>query len=289
MKELTKLGISTLTKFGISTYLNSEYLFAIKKTKIKHLEIGVEELEVEGKMDIAKIDNIESFLKESSMNLNSVHAPFGINPSNRTHLMDISSIDEEERADSLEEVKKGLDLLIRLGGEILVVHPSPPAHLRPIADDIRPAKLEQCKRSLKEIIEVCKRKKIKLAVENTTKTSLGNSSVEILEILEGLDPETIGVCLDTNHMNLKEDLVEAVYRIGERLFTLHVSDNDGREEKHWFPFEGVIEWKPFIEALVNCQYDGVFMYEVITNSMKNLGEVLQKVEKNFEKMKKMID
>ena len=30
---------------------------------------------------------------------------------------------------------------------------------------------------------------------------------------------------------------------------MHVSDNDGREDKHWNPGKGVIDWDGFIEEL----------------------------------------
>lgn len=143
-------------------------------------------------LNIDKVDSIRSFLEDSSMKMNSVHAPFVT--------VDISSLDEQESASSLEKVKKASGLFVKLGGEILVIHPSAS---KSITDDVRPVRLEKCERSLKERAEVCKKKKIEIAVENLVGTSLGSSSTKLLNLPKDLGPGVDGVCLDTSHINLK--------------------------------------------------------------------------------------
>lgn len=42
---------------------------------------------------------------------------------------------------------------------------------------------------------------------------------------------------------------------------LHISDNDGRKEKHWLPFKGLIDWPAFMTALKQVGCNGPLIYE----------------------------
>ena len=51
-------------------------------------------------------------------------------------------------------------------------------------------------------------------------------------------------------------------KLGKDIITLHISDYDFVDERHWLPKEGKTDWDSLIKALVECGYDGVWMYEV---------------------------
>ncbi len=59
-----------------------------------------------------------------------------------------------------------------------------------------------------------------------------------------------------------EDPVEAVYKCKDRLISIHVSDNDGKEDLHLLPFEGNIPWVKVVRALRDIEYGGPFVYEI---------------------------
>ena len=44
--------------------------------------------------------------------------------------------------------------------------------------------------------------------------------------------------------------------------TIHASDYDRKDERHWLPGEGVIDWPDFLRRLQASGYKGVFMHEV---------------------------
>jgi sugar phosphate isomerase/epimerase len=55
---------------------------------------------------------------------------------------------------------------------------------------------------------------------------------------------------------------EAVRMIGhECLACLHVHDNNGRNDLHWPPYAGVIDWADFSRALHEIGFDGAFSLE----------------------------
>jgi hypothetical protein len=49
--------------------------------------------------------------------------------------------------------------------------------------------------------------------------------------------------------------------------TLHVSDYDGVDERHWMAEEGIIDWKAVVAALRQANYQGPFLFE--TNKHKD--------------------
>jgi sugar phosphate isomerase/epimerase len=58
--------------------------------------------------------------------------------------------------------------------------------------------------------------------------------------------------------------------VGEKIVTLHVSDYDGIDERHWLPGEGCIDWQALRAALCEVGYDGVWMYELSFGIPKSL-------------------
>ena len=66
--------------------------------------------------------------------------------------------------------------------------------------------------------------------------------------------------MDVNHL-LWDNAEDAVLDFGDRIYTLHISDYDKVDERHWLPGKGVIDWKKLIQNLQKIGYQGVFNYE----------------------------
>lgn len=74
------------------------------------------------------------------------------------------------------------------------------------------------------------------------------------------DPR-LRTCYDINHI-MREPGVDFIRAVGSRIATLHVSDCDDINERHWLPGEGILDWQAILKALKEVGYDGVWMYEV---------------------------
>ncbi len=103
---------------------------------------------------------------------------------------------------------------------------------------------------------------VRAGVEPLPRTCLGHNAGEMAVLLDGLPAEHVGICLDVNHANVGQDLVAFIQLFGRRIISVHISDNDGVDEKHWLPGEGVIDWPAVINALRKVGYDGPWMCEV---------------------------
>jgi len=81
--------------------------------------------------------------------------------------------------------------------------------------------------------------------------------------VEGINDPGLGLCLDTGHCLLNGfDLSTEVRRCAGHLLTLHASDSDGREDRHWVPAKGILDWNRFLTDLKSIRYQRMFILEV---------------------------
>ncbi|MBQ8401675.1 MAG: sugar phosphate isomerase/epimerase, partial [Clostridia bacterium] len=85
-------------------------------------------------------------------------------------------------------------------------------------------------------------------------------------------------CFDTNH-NLSEPNAEYIRAVGDRIVTLHVSDYDFIDEKHWFPMDGGIDWRELLSVLEEVNYTGRFTYETMPE-----GKTYDDLVENYNKL-----
>ena len=193
---------------------------------------------------------IGKWAKDAGVTLWSFHLPFvpweGYN---------IANLDLSLRRGILallgEYIKRAADL----GIPRMVIHPSG----EPIAPHDRPRSMELAKEGLALLSRVANEMGAHLCVEDLPRTCLGNSSAEILELLTA-DP-SLTVCFDTNHL-LGEPIADFVRAVGKKIETLHVSDYDFIDERHWLPGEGKIDWRELMDLLDEVEYKGAFLYEL---------------------------
>lgn len=168
-------------------------------------------------------------------------------------------ISQPEIADStVAYCRDMIDKATAIGIRTFVIHPSG----EPIREEDRPMRLETAKTSLARLAEYAAQYGAVIAVEDLPRTCLGRDSSDILELISA--HPALRVCFDTNHL-LREPIVDFIRACGDRIVTLHVSDYDFINERHWLPGEGQICWKEVYDALCAVGYDGYFLYEVGLN------------------------
>jgi len=188
--------------------------------------------------------------KKYNIQLWSYHLPFG-----PLREIDISSTNKELREYTIgyfsELIKKAGDI----GIDKVVIHPSG----EPINDDERGEKLKCSMDSLNRLAEMAFTEGVTIAVEDLPRTCLGNTAAELAEIISVNDK--LKVCFDTNHL-LKDNNINFMRTLGDKIITVHISDYDFINERHWLPGEGKVDWKEFMTEFNQIGYDGVWMYEV---------------------------
>ncbi|NSW54565.1 MAG: sugar phosphate isomerase/epimerase [Armatimonadetes bacterium] len=243
-----KLGVSTsllMNKLGADWPETS--LEALAATPIRTIEY----LCVENRFrDDRHIGRVKEAAEACGVWVRSVHAPFGET--------DISAEDEGARRESMDSVVRAMDVSEALGAKILVLHGS----REPIGDDERQKRLKQCVRSLNELCKRASQRGLTLALEALPRTCLGNTVEEVLW-LTGIVDGDLKVCYDVNHVTLRADVRDSLGALGDRIATVHISDHDGVDERHWIPGRGVTDWAGFVEGLDSIGYEGCLLHEAM--------------------------
>lgn len=201
--------------------------------------------------------------------IGSMHAPFG-------PAFDISSLDGDVRRAAVAACRKAAELLRSLGGEVLTIHGG--TTVRDACE--LPLRRAQSVRSLREIGESCAPLGVRVALEAIVGQVVGSTGREVGAMLDEVAMENVGACIDVNHIFPPGDLIPTVHLLGRRVFTLHISDYDGVEEKHWLPGRGVIDWRALMGALREVGYTGPFPYEVRFDA-RGIREAVEEIERNF--------
>lgn len=188
--------------------------------------------------------------KASGVNIWSLHLPFC-----PFKTINIADPNKAVREDTILLHKAGIDNAVMMGAKVAVIHPSG----EPNPDNERKERLQYAGESLAILAEYAAQYDITVAVEDLPRTCLGNCIADIRQLI-GAHPR-LGVCFDTNHLLLEKnsDFVKA---LGDKIVTLHVSDYDYLNERHWLPYEGKVDWIELVTLLEQAGYAGPFMYEV---------------------------
>jgi sugar phosphate isomerase/epimerase len=215
----------------------------------KYLEINFGRVRTEDKLNniSEEVARIKKIADAAGIKIWSIHLPFG-------ELYDPSILDPAVRQKVIERIHRVLIAVKPFEASKAVLHCS----FEPIDSNERAARLDACKSALPIIVADAAEFNIQITIENLPRTCLGNTSNEILYLTNGIDG--IGVCFDINH-TLQETPQHFVREVGSLIKTIHVSDRDKADERHWLPGEGVIEWNEVIAALSEVGYTGPFLYE----------------------------
>lgn len=177
--------------------------------------------------------------------------------------LELSSLEPEIRKNTLSLYTEQIEKAADIGISRFIVHPSG----EPIDPSIREERLKYSMQSLDLLAEIAHKNGAIIAVEDLPRSCLGNRSDEILRLI-GVN-DKLKVCFDTNHL-LEEDNLTFIERLAQKIVTLHVSDYDLLDEKHWLPGEGAVNWQGLLAMLKKIDYRGVWLYEVDLKSPPTL-------------------
>lgn len=170
-------------------------------------------------------------------------------------ILDPASVNEEKRKYTVQYLSELIKKAGSIGIKTFVIHPS----AEPLQEDEREEGLKCSAESLVKLADVAEDFGGCIAAENLPRTCLGRDSYDILKLMSYDD--RLRTCFDTNHL-FKEEISEYIQKIGNRLITTHISDFDYKNERHWLPGEGKVDWIQLINALRKVDYNGPWLYEL---------------------------
>lgn len=224
-----------------------------------YAEAGIDAIEIsigrERVLEGVDLSEVARLAKKHGVELWSYHLPF---PE-----YNLATRDEARRLAYVQRQSEHIKMASDMGIKHYVVHPS----TEPIPDELRAERMAQSKKSLAALAEVAKKVGGVLCVENLPRTCLGKNSDEMSELVSS-HPD-LRICFDTNHL-LGQDPIEFIKAVGDKIVTLHVSDYDFVDERHWLPGEGEMDWQAIYRALEEVGYEGAWLYELGFGNTKKI-------------------
>ncbi|MDI6740666.1 MAG: sugar phosphate isomerase/epimerase [Candidatus Edwardsbacteria bacterium] len=147
------------------------------------------------------------------------------------------------------EYEKCIRFCGRQGISYMVIHPSKSS---------RPPKYNnEGLEILVSLLKTAKNEGVTIAIENTRK-------VEYIDfIFENIDHRNLCICYDSSHDHLYGmPPIAIIKKWGALIKLTHLSDNNGKEDNHWLPGKGIVDWIKVIDALRKIKYKGVLNLEV---------------------------
>jgi len=111
--------------------------------------------------------------------------------------------------------------------------------------------------SISRLLKVAEDLGVTIAIENTGREDY------IYFVLSELHSNYFGFCYDSSHNRIysKNDLA-LLENLANCIVTTHLSDNDGHQDRHWLPGEGIIDWEKVCKVFPQVDYAGYLTLEV---------------------------
>lgn len=241
-------------------------------------EAGIHAMEITGPFD-AQMNYDMDYIKKSAdkfgVKLWSYHLPF----------KPFDIIDLSDRNLCKNTIKIMGDLIKRAGNygiDKYIVHSSGIIKRDELSKQELHDKMECSKESLAALAQIAQEAGGNVCVENLPPICLPTTVDEVKELLSA--DSRLRVCVDTNHM-LPGNPVDFIKGLADKLVTLHISDYDLVNERHWMPGQGVVNWQDVYNALKEVNYSGLWLYEIGFNSngrIYNCKDFVQNAKDIFE-------
>jgi sugar phosphate isomerase/epimerase len=81
--------------------------------------------------------------------------------------------------------------------------------------------------------------------------------------MDHVDSPVFGAVLDCGHLHAQKEILPlSVEKLGARIFYVHASDNDSRDNDHLAPGRGTVDWETLIAGLRRHGFDGYIGIDV---------------------------
>jgi sugar phosphate isomerase/epimerase len=236
------MGLSITTDYARDTGDPSPYLQRIAEAGFTHIH-WCHHWNTDFVYSQWEIDQVQRWLSAYGLQLLDLHGSVG--PEKNW-----ASQREYERQAGVELVRNRIAMTAQLGGGVVIMHAP-----RELASDA-------VQRSLDELEPDATARGVRIAIENT-------SNFPVVERLLGeYAPGFLGLCYDSGHGNLDGTGLDCLWRLKERLISVHLHDNDGTGDQHKLLFSGTVDWERLARTMAASAYSGPVSMEVM---MRNAG------------------
>ena len=109
-------------------------------------------------------------------------------------------------------------------------------------------------------------------------------------VIDNIKNENVGICFDSGHyhVHFKDEFDFSKFK--NKIFAVHLHDNDQSDDLHLMPFDGTLDWKKLVKDLKENNYNGpitmelCYRYEYLNMGIENFYKKGYEVGKKLKKM-----
>ena len=134
---------------------------------------------------------------------------------------------------------------------------------------------------LQTIADYAEKLNIKIAFENTKIWGY------LEYVFRHIKNQNVGICFDVGHCHCHFDDRFSWDLFKDKIFAVHLHDNDKSDDMHLLPFDGTIDWNNFIDKLKQANYNGPITLESCYKNDYLKESVTEFYEESFKRAKQI--
>jgi sugar phosphate isomerase/epimerase len=229
-----------------------------------------------------QLTELALWFRDSDLKLHAVHAPMYKDDiwgrSGPQSVINITEPIKVRRIEMVDEIRRALEIAERVPFRYLI------QHVGVSEEEWSEHKVEWAFTALEEIRLFARQRGVEVLLENIPNQL---STAERLEIFNEMTHLGLNYVFDVGHANMADGGIRAAFDImKERIRSTHVHDNDGKDDKHLFPFlaqGGTVNWREVMPLLRSrdSQYPLVLELREVAeykNPLDKVKEVFDRLE-----------
>ncbi|MBV8208284.1 MAG: sugar phosphate isomerase/epimerase [Acidobacteria bacterium] len=267
----------------------SSYVFVKQRLHVGLLEAmvraGAETIEIFAARDHfdytdrAAVRDLAAWFRSSGVPLNSVHAPmFSDYEWGRSGVPPVNIVDHDKRRriESMDEIKRALEIAEQLPFRFLV------QHIGTGNEAWDPRKFDYAMTAVEHLRAFARPLGVTLLVENIPNEL--STPERLTELLAATRFPDIGVCFDAGHAHIMSSVRDAFEQLKPHIRSTHLSDNKGDRDAHLWLGEGTINWDEAAALLRSAPGAPPLLVEIDGEGQDNsaiersLGQALRRLE-----------
>jgi sugar phosphate isomerase/epimerase len=230
------------THLFVSERLNSHILDRILAAGLDRMEIFAARQHLDYH-DVKQVRDVAQWFSDHGLSLHSVHAPM-FSDTNWGRLgglaVSVADIEKRRRIESMDEIKRALEVAELLPFRYLVVHLGLPD------EEFNERKFDAAFSSLEYLKIFAKDRGVQILLENIPNEL--STPERLLHFIRYTNLE-LKICFDTGHAHMADGVQSAFQKLKDHIVSTHVHDNHKMKDEHLLPFEGQIDWERTVRDL----------------------------------------
>jgi sugar phosphate isomerase/epimerase len=199
--------------------------------------------------DKSQIGELGHWFRDSDLKLHSLHSPMYTDEiwgrsGPHTHI-NITERSKAERIRWVDEIKRAIEIAEIIPFRYLI------QHLGVSGQEFSEYFIEAAFGALEELVVFARQRGVEVLLENTPNDL---STAERLELFNSFTHLNLNYVFDTGHAHIGAGIAHEFEIMKPRIRSLHIHDNDGKEDQHLFPGSegGTIDWTATMDLLRSC-------------------------------------